>query len=591
MANPINRIIKRLLLNRKLTHTELDNNFQYGNFWEETRIYTVDMVVIKDDEIYRALQTTTQGSFIEEEWQIISASAAATPGGGSSTIGLPTDGNYGSDSEIIGEFTGIAPGDRIEDALDKIESFFAKIVPANAPLIGTRSLDIPNLWAAKEIGTGTLRSNITELNKPIATVSNYFADGGAGILSCFIDSIAGPTISLLKTSSQAGTYTNSVAKLTVTEVGWPLTGQTFYEALGASIEPINALAGNNILHTYQINHNTPNSTVTKSFYVDTLSTPVVLPLTLVGVYASSAGYVSGVPALKTGDKLRSTYNVNNAVSYFFNQTRITKVESAYASGSDVPNTPQPTTFGAQFNVINHEIPVISNVSSENANVSITAYNARGTALSDIATGNLVGSPSIRIDSKSSEANRLKAGVGQFPALGGGVTEAGSTFDPTISLATAGNEELQMYFGNYRYPTGNYSGNAPTVGPNYSSVPAGTFNNIRWVLLNVGSTGTDKNSVTLTFNNPVNFGSSKIIPNFYMYVRIEGTIDTNGWIDGNVAFNSGTPTNNGDAAYNFGASTVTTRNITFGTQVKNGAVWVRVGIPPTSSITFSGITLS
>lgn len=586
---PQNKIIKRTLLNRALTHQELDNNFQYGNFWEANKTYREDMVVIYNDEIYRALGPTTIGSFVPAEWQIISNSGGA---GGTVLIGIPTDGNYGADNEVIGEFTGMAPGDTIEDALDKIETFLGKLAPAKAPLIGSRSLNIPNLWSAKELTSGTSRTNITVDTQPIGTVSDYFSDGGAGILKAFINGNAGPTVNMVTGTNQSGTYSNAVAILTVNEIAWPQSPATpFWEALGATIRSATALSGNNILHTYQINHDTPNSSVSASFYVDTLATPSITPETLVGVHQTTAKYISGVPSLRVNDLLRCTYKVNNAISYFYNSTRITSVSSSFATGANVPTSPIPNTFGQIYQVTNFDIPVIANVTTENANVSYSAWNARGTVGTDTATILTNGSPNIRIDTLSNESNRLTSGVGQFPTIGSSAGQAGSTFDPSISLSTAGNEELQMYFGNYRYPTGNYTLNAPTVGPNYTSVPAGSFNNIRWVTLNVGNTSGSVNSVTLTFQSPVNFGSTKIIPNFYMYVRVVGIQPTAGWVDGNLAYNSGNPTNDGDAAYNFGSSTVTTRNITFGTSTKTGTVYVRVGIPVGSTIQFKNITLS
>src|SRR5690606_18645421 len=106
-------------LDRPLTHSELDNNFDYGNFWESTKSYAEDMVVIHNKEWYRAKQQTTAGTFISGEWERIGG-AESTPGS-LGVLGLPTDGKYGSDSGINGEFTGIIPGDTVEDAFDKVE--------------------------------------------------------------------------------------------------------------------------------------------------------------------------------------------------------------------------------------------------------------------------------------------------------------------------------------------------------------------------------------------------------------------------------------------------------------------------------------
>ena len=145
-------------------------------------------------------------------------------------------------------------------------------------------------------------------------------------------------------------------------------------------------------------------------------------------------------------------------------------------------------------------------------------------------------------------------------------------------------------GTYGYPSGDYTLNTPTAGPNYTSVPNGTYNNFRWVTFNVGSISS-ASAITLDFTSTQNFGGSTLISNFALYVLVNGASPTAGWIDGNAAYPGvGDPTNNGDPALVIGSSTVTSKRVTFGTSVKTGDVWVRIGIPTGDNKRFASVNL-
>jgi hypothetical protein len=80
-------------------------------------------------------------------------------------------------------------------------------------------------------------------------------------------------------------------------------------------------------------------------------------------------------------------------------------------------------------------------------------------------------------------------------------------------------------------------------------------------------------------------------NLSLYVKVDGTSPTNGWVDANEAYNPisiENPTDNGDPALDLGSSTATTRRVTFGQQAKSGDVYVRIGFDQTSGITFTSI---
>jgi hypothetical protein len=145
----------------------------------------------------------------------------------------------------------------------------------------------------------------------------------------------------------------------------------------------------------------------------------------------------------------------------------------------------------------------------------------------------------------------------------------------------------MLNGRYQYPSlTNYSSNTPTAGPNYSGLTAGSWNNMRWATFSLGSVSS-ATSVTFSFSGAQNFGSTAIVSNFALYVKVEGVT---GWLDANAAYPGvGSPSSNGDAALDIGNSTATSKRVTFGSTARTGTVYVRVGIPSGNNKAFSGVS--
>ena len=132
-------------------------------------------------------------------------------------------------------------------------------------------------------------------------------------------------------------------------------------------------------------------------------------------------------------------------------------------------------------------------------------------------------------------------------------------------------------------------NVPVAGPDYTGISGGTYNNYRWVTFNAGVVNNNAN-VQVTFTNSTGF-TSTILSNFALLVNVFGGGGTNGWVDGNAAYSGvGNPNNNGDAALVVANSNSTMKMVTFGTSVKTGVLYVRVGIPVGNVKKFGNITI-
>jgi hypothetical protein len=159
-------------------------------------------------------------------------------------------------------------------------------------------------------------------------------------------------------------------------------------------------------------------------------------------------------------------------------------------------------------------------------------------------------------------------------------------------------------GIFRSPFGDWSNNYPVSGPTYSTLnknesnayqnPNGTY--WRWATFNVG-TITNVTSFIITINNAtnqsINGGEYVTIPStFAIYVTIQGALV--GWLDLNKIYQgAGSPSSDGDACYDNGYDprTQSIRKVTLGSVPRSGTVYVRIGLPTSSPITFTGVTKS
>lgn len=496
-------------------------------------------------------------------------------------VGTPLDGYYGPGS--TGSIANIQLGDRVEDALDKVENILFKLSPARPPNLNVKSLLLSSGYTANLQGTNTtVTSAVTNNQTPSFTlaggmiVGNAFSDGDQGQLTASID---GTNVGsrLLTPSSDVGTY----GSLQITSDTDFYTGQAgkagFWNALLAQIvttSPITTVGP----HTSQLQHTQTGNTPAFTFYID----DPVPPANVTGsVSASGVVYISGVPALTAGSTISLEATASNTVGRFYNSTRIFQGSGTGISAGNYPLPASPMSESIQSAA--RSFTVNGGSQTENASFTITAYNSMGASVAST-----ISNTHIRMDSVLDSANRVRSGLGQYPASGSGFGDFGGTFQPSESLVLT-NEELQLLNGQYRYPTGNYSTAVPVAGPDYSSVNPGAYNNTRWVTFSMGGI-VNKANIRVDFSNTSGFGSV-ILPSFALQVRVNGSLPTIGWVDGNSAYSgTGNPTEDGVAALAVANSTTTSKLVTFGAAVKTGDVFVRIGIPAGDAKRFGGITI-
>ena len=506
-----------------------------------------------------------------------------TASGSIINVGLPTDGYYGSGSN--GNIAGISVGDKMEDALDKLDMILDKLVPSKPPALSTKTFALTSQYTARKAGTNTAYTTVTDIQTPSLQLvggmiaANSFSDGNNGILSALIDGTNIGSKSL-SSADDTGIYNG----LQITSDADYYVGQSgkagFWYSMLAQINVQSAI-DDDLPHTASMSHTLTGTSAPSYFYIDNPSTPSILSS---AVSASGLTYISGVPAYVGGvSSSNVTFQTSASFGFtwrFYNNTRVFAGSGTglTATNFGLPNSPSAGSVISSSLVV----PINSGTANENAAYVITAYNSKGTP----ATYNITNTY-YRLDSTMDTSNRVTSGVGQYPTSG-----YGSTFDSLADLSGSLNEELQMLNGQYRYPTGNYTSALPVAGPNYSLVPTGSYNSMRWTTLNLGSVSAASN-LTLALVTPTNFnGGGLPISNFSLYVRVNGASATAGWVDGNVAYPGvGSPTNNGDAALVVANSTNTTKVITFGSATKTGTVYARIGIPVGDNKRFLNVTMT
>lgn len=491
-------------------------------------------------------------------------------------LNLPTDGKFGGPgggpTGTAGSVSGVDVGNYIHDAFDKVELILEKLAPAKPSNLSAVPLTIAGAYGARRAGTGDL-DYCTDLANPVVASSLPFFDGDAGILSATMDAVAAGSITL-STGSDVGTN----LQLQITEDSDPYAGvagkSNFWRQLRAQINAATLTVG---LHVAQMIHSTSGGR-SLSFYVDD---PGTVGVDTVGATAfGTVASISGVQAFRGGATIAVTFNVTNAVRTHYNSTPAAATSSvAQAAVLWSPGTP-PAAGATLSPTIN--LAASFSAYGENIVVSGTGYNSKGTPFTGNAATN------IRVDSISNES-RQKSGTGQFPTKGSGAAQFGDAYSSSDSLAT--NKELQLLGGQYQYPPAvDYSSKSPS-GPNYSALTPDSYANMRWVTFNLGAKSA-VSSVTLTINGAQNMGSSAVVSGFALYVLVDGATPTTGWVDGNAAYPGvGSPTANGDAALDVGASSATVKRVTFGTAPKTGNVWVRVGIPSGSNKSLSTVSMA
>ena len=493
--------------------------------------------------------------------------------------------NYGFIPDTLGDdgdpnehlLTGVEVGDTISEAIDKVLDYLTLVEPEKPKAINEINLIIQDSYGALAQGTGVSTPYITAMVTPTATTDDLFGDTQRGTVTAYVNTVSVGSRACTKgVGNNNGTYTN----LTLSDEE---AYSNIYQRLNAVFLPTAGLTPSNAAYPFKLEHGVLFTL--KNVYIDNPVSPTISYISSTAAYLTTPNYTSGVPSVRSGDTLRLTFNVLSAVSFFYNPTRIARVESSCGADGNVPLPSTPPATSATVSVVLYSIAALSDVYSEGIVFSLIGYNSRAGSTAEQASDTttiVTPASNIRIDTKSDESIRVKSGEGQYP-----LTVVGDAFDSTENLNAAGNEELQLLDAEFQFPTGNYTLNTPTAGPNYSSISGGVYSNMRWATFDLGAVTTIK-SVSFNIVDPVNFGSIAIVPNLALYVKIEGST---GWVDGNTAYPGfGNPVSNGDAALDVGSSTEALKRITFGTTLHTGNLLVRIGVPQGGSKKFKRIVL-
>jgi hypothetical protein len=494
---------------------------------------------------------------------------------GTTTIGPPRDGTWDGNDGLLAFTTTTPTGYAIND----INQVLAKLTPALPPNLSTRTLSIASMYTAAAETTGTvITSQVIDNTQPVATVSGPFADGDAGILTSYVDGVLADTVTLT-TANDAGVY----GSITIGADEDPYVGQTgkagFYHQLnGVTVQSQTTLPASTTQHSYGLHDSTSGNVPDLIFYVDNPGATTVSSTSFM-LSGSTSRYISGVPSLASGQAITVNFTVNNAVSRFYNATRVATTSGSFTSSvNSQPVT--PPAYGAAIPFINQSVTVNNGVFGV-VSFNITPYNSKNVA----GTASLVNTNAY-VDTVSNETLRKTSSTGQYPTTG-----YGTAYDSTknIKIDAGYTEELQLANALFQFPTLSYDTYAaPTTGPNYSSGMA-TASGYRWVTIDAGIIS-NKSTIDFTFQNPANFTGGAITTGILIYLKCEGVTD---WIDGNAAYSASipSPSANGDPAMVFANSTTTVKRITFGATPRSGQLYLRVGLPTGSSIKFSNVTYS
>lgn len=525
------------------------------------------MPLLSSADAYKLLRI--KGDF--SGFEVVSGQQALAGGGNSVSgkLNAPTDGTYGGPS---GNPAKVAIGDLYEDAFDKVATLLGKMVPPPPNNLSAMTLALTSSYTALAAGSGashTVTDNTSPTVTPglAATFANSFADSDNGTLSATVDSVQAGLITLT-TGDDSGTTNGS---LTIISEFDPYAGQSgkagLYKAMTAKVVPTGLNVG---LHTVVLIHSLTGQT-SVAFYVDDPGSPTLSNLQIQP--SGTTAYKSGVPYYAAGATMAVRFAAAGAVQSHYSTGPVVTITTNVSSGT-VQKSPASAPAAYSTYSDNGQATVVGGVYTEAVQASVTAYNSK-----QVASAPSTVSSSIRVDTIGTEA-RVTSGTGQFPTSG-----YGQAYDSTLSLAS--NKALQYLAGAYRYPPAvSYAASLP-AGPDYSALTPDTYNNMRWVTFQFG-TVSSATSVSFTLQSASGF-TATLQSGFALYVRVDGATPTAGWVDGNAAYSgTGSPTNNGDGALDVSQSTTTFKRITFGSTVRTGTVFVRIGIPQGSSLFFGGI---
>lgn len=470
---------------------------------------------------------------------------------------------------VLSEFSG-APGDASDTTLTLVDpTYTARLADGS---VGT-------LVTAVQVAG----------NKPQTNVTAPLQYAGTGTIAAFINGVSAGSITMT-----AGDDSGTNGALVI-DSDYDLFANTnapgLYKACTLHIAPtvaLNSIGPTPV--TYQIrqtgllrNGNPIPDIVSNvlSFYLNEASVPIVIGQAITAVGGATTN-VSGVPRLNAGQTLTVTFTLAFAVVRVFHQTRVAEVT---LGTSTVNVQPVSATENQTLAGLTGAVVLDPNVYHSNVQISITGYTANNTAG---ATVQATATAGLEIDTNTQSLNesaiRVQSGLGQF-GTGGAL---GTAFNSATSLAT--NEELQMINGKFQFPSAiDYSATL-TGGPDYSSLPAPTFNNMRWVTFDLGAlSSTTTSTISLNITGTDGWPTTTLWPttggnadSVDIYIRDGSGV----WIAGNKAFDPYETYANGVGGLVISESSPTTRVITRGTTSFTGNLLIRVGIKSGSSAKFA-----
>jgi len=485
-----------------------------------------------------------------------------TPSVPNATTGVPGKARLATQAEVTAGIVGdaIVTPATLKTLLDPMRTQLGTLIPPPPNGLAGRSI-VMSLYTALEEGSGDSHA-CTDNLKPVGSVSGFY-DGNAGVLTAEIDTVVSGTRSLTS-GSDIGSYD----ALNITNDYDPIPpgqpGAGLYKQLDANVQ--SELDLDLGVHSYRLKHSLTGDSALKEFWIDN---PDAVTVSGVSVnLPTTTRMVSGVPSLSVGDSLLVSFTVDDAVKKHYNGTRLARLQSSWTQSRNIAPPVTPPVEEASVGYTNEVIQVLTNVYTEDLVVSVLGYNSK-----DVAGVTHNENTGARVDTKSME-QRKEAGGGLYPTTG-----YGGAYDSAQSLKDYYTEELQLLDGKYQRPNGNYSGNLPTGGPDYTT---GMGSDIRWVLFDMGVLSA-ASSFVITLNDTEGTWSGVETSGLYVQVKVEGATE---WLDANKAFSLvGAPVNNGDACMVFGDSTESTKKVSFGNTPRSGLLLIRIGLPSGSDKKF------
>jgi hypothetical protein len=499
-------------------------------------------------------------------------------------------------------------GTTIVEATDQINEILAKLAPPKPVNLSTMTLALTGVspYSAAESGSGTVRTiSVVDSVRPAATtptgtdsITTLFYDGESGNLIAYVDG-ANAGSKTLSALSDTGTFGSLV--ITADNDPWAGTAgkQNFWKGLRAQIAPTADLALG--VHNYHLTHSSSGSTPDLTFYVDNPAATMSITGASISAYPPMSKYLSGVPSVQPSAQFGiSGFTAVGVVGKFYNSTKVAAVacnvsgvSTQNLAASVVPAAPVDGSYG-DATVANITVVMPASAYSEAINFTLTPFNTKA-----VAGTTTVLTSDYRIDT-TTETERVLSGdaTNMYPTID---TSAGcgATYDSQASLVGVYTGELQKVNGIYRWPANTYTAfvGSTGAGPDYSSAAgnaiSGQSGNWRWVTIKFPAVFSNNSAFTLTFIGALagfSADANQVTANMLLFTKVVGSSGT-GWLNANAAYpGSGTPVNDNDAAMVAGSSSSSIKRITFGTQVRTGDLYVRIGIRQTSGLQFGGVSV-